>query len=69
MSKMKSIDEAVSDIRFKRAERSMEDSLNYLSSTIEFIKLHHLNDSVKHTEFFQKYLDWLDKINKLSITD
>lgn len=66
MKGLKDIDEAVLEIKIRRAKLDLKDSLNFAKSTIKYIKDNKLD---KNKDFQQLYLNYLDELNKLSVTD
>lgn len=66
MKGLKDIDEAVLEIKIRRAKLNLKDSLNYAKTTIEYIKENKLDEN---KDFQQLYLNYLDELNKLSVTD
>ena len=66
MKGLKDIDEAVLEIKIRRAKLDLKDSLNFAKSTIKYIKDNKLD---KNIDFQQLYLNYLDELNKLSVTD
>lgn len=66
MKGLKDIDEAVLDIKIRRSKLNLKDSLNFVKTTIEYIKENKLDEN---KDFQQLYLNYLDELNKLSITD
>ena len=67
MSKLLDIETARDNVLLRRADINLKDSLSCIKSTISFLENNNLIDSVKYPELYQKYLDWLDELNKISV--
>lgn len=67
MSKLLDIETAREDVLLRRADMNLKDSLSYIKSVVSFLENNSLLDSVKYPDLYQRYLDWLDELNKISV--
>lgn len=67
MSKLLDIQTARENVLLRRADINLTDSLSHVASVVSFLENNNLLDSVKYPELYQKYLAWLDELNKISV--
>lgn len=66
---MEEVEKVRQKILIRRGEIMLMDTIAQVMSVITFFEKHGLKDSVEHPALYQKYLKWLDELNKISVRD